>query len=277
MRQRSEGTGERTTVKDKTVYDQAFFDKSLQDTRSSAAAVVPLLVGILRPSSVLDVGCGIGTWSAEFLRAGVPDVIGVDGSYIDRAALAMPPERFVAADLIRPLDLGRRFDLVVSLEVAEHLPESAARTFVGSLTRHGPMVIFSAAIPGQGGTHHINEQWPEYWVELFEAQGFRCLDPIRRELWSDSRVQVCYRQNMLVFAHRDHVLPGSWTGQAVAPTPDIGLVHPEVYQFFRDREDDWRRLSFWQALWIALHLPRLFARGVSLRVRRWLGGWGPIR
>jgi hypothetical protein len=77
---------------------------------------------------------------------------------------------------------------------------------------------------------------------------------------------------MLGFAHRDYTLPRSWNGQDAAPTPGIGLVHPEVYQFFRGRKNDWARLTFWQALRIAVHLPHLFARGFAFRLRRWFGG-----
>lgn len=254
----------------KTPYDETFFDQSLLETRSSAAVVVPLLVEMLQPHSVLDVGCGIGTWSAAFLHCGVQNVTGVDGGYIDHTALVLPVDRFIAADLTQPLNLGQRFDLVVSLEVAEHLPQSVARLFVSSLTRHAPVVVFSAAVPGQGGTHHINEQWPEYWAALFEADDFFCLDPIRRKIWNDSRVQHCYRQNILVFAHRDYTLP-EWANRDAAPTPSIGLVHPEMYQFFRDRENDWRRLTFWQAMPIAAHLPHIFARDAADKLRRIFG------
>jgi SAM-dependent methyltransferase len=255
-----------------TVYDKSFFDQLEPGVRSSASVVVPLLVEMFSPQSLVDVGSGVGMWAAEFLRAGVPDVIGLDGDYIDRSALEIPRDRFVPANLEEPLDLGREFDMVVSLEVAEHLPESSARTFIGSLTRLGPVVVFSAAIPGQGGTHHVNERWPEYWVELFREQGFRAHDPLRRTLWNDGRVAHCYRQNLLVFVRDGH--PVNWPRDAgdCSPNPAFGVVHPELYQFFRDREDDWSRMRTPGALRIALHLPHLIARGILFRLRRWRSG-----
>lgn len=143
-------------------YDKAFFDSQSDGAQASAAAVVPLVKRLLSPNSVLDVGCGPGTWVARWITEGVTDAIGVDGDYVDRSSLRIPAGQFVAADLEDPLHLGRTFDLVQSLEVAEHLDEVHADAFVASLARHGDTVLFSAALPGQGGAHHVNEQWPSY-------------------------------------------------------------------------------------------------------------------
>ena len=78
------------------------------------------------PRSVLDVGCGPGMWLAEWLRMGVREIAGVDGDYVPRSALAIPPDAFRAVDISQPFDLGRGFKLVVCLEVAEHVPEAHA-------------------------------------------------------------------------------------------------------------------------------------------------------
>ena len=126
--------------------------------------------------SVLDLGCGQGVWLASWVRLGAKDVQGIDGPYVDQERLHIPKERFQGRDLARPVDLGRHFDLVQSLEVAEHLPQSAAEQFVDSLVRHGPLVLFSAATPGQGGENHINEQPWEYWREKFAARGYEVFD-----------------------------------------------------------------------------------------------------
>src|SRR5204862_3532668 len=138
----------------------------------SARAVVPLVMELVRPASVLDVGCGLGTWLAAFAEAGVADFLGMDGDYVDRAKLKIPAERFRAADLTNPPSPGRTFDLAVCLEVAEHLPEKASPRLVELLATAAPVVLFSAALPGQGGTRHINEQWPAFWQRLFAARGF---------------------------------------------------------------------------------------------------------
>jgi SAM-dependent methyltransferase len=112
--------------------------------------------------SVVDFGCGSGVWLAAWQRLVVDDVIGVDGEQA-RSSLKISAERFLAADLRKPIRLGRRFDLAQSLEVAEHLPPQSASVFVETLTTHAPLILFSAAVPGQGGEHHVNEQPPEYW------------------------------------------------------------------------------------------------------------------
>lgn len=183
-------------------YTRGFYDAFSSGSRSSAQTVVPIvldLVGGVR--SVLDVGCGIGTWLSAFAEHGVGDLLGVDGEYVDRSQLLVPAEWFAAHDLSVPLALGRTFDLVTSLEVAEHLESSTAGTFVGSLCAHASeAVLFSAAAPGQGGRHHVNEQWPSYWVRLFSAHGFEPFDVVRPRIWDDQSVEWWYRQNTLLFA-----------------------------------------------------------------------------
>ncbi len=210
-----------------TVYTSAFFDELASGTRESARAVVPLVNELVRPSSVLDVGCGVGTWLSEWGSAGVSDVRGIDGDYVDRTALQLSSDKFTPIDLGRPFSLGRKFDLVQTLEVAEHLDESCADAFVDSLARHSETILFSAAIPGQGGTHHVNEQWPSYWAQKFEKAGYTAYDVIRPQIWTDPRVRVWYRQNILLFA-RGRAFGGEVSG--------LDLVHPEMWR------DPWQLL-----------------------------------
>jgi SAM-dependent methyltransferase len=203
------------------VYTRSFFDELARGTWESAQIVVPAVHELLRPTSVLDVGCGMGTWLAEWRRVGVSDLFGIDGGYVDQAALEVPSDRFASTDLREPFSLGRTFDLVQSLEVAEHLDEPCADAFVESLARHGDTILFSAAIPGQGGTHHVNEQWPSYWAEKFVQAGYTVYDVIRPKIWTDQRVAVWYRQNMLVFARGRTLEEGR---------PRLDLVHPDMWR-----------------------------------------------
>ena len=151
---------------------------------------------------MLDVGCGRGVWLATWQRHGASDVVGVDGPYIERSRLHIPPNLFLARDLAQPLALERRFDLVESLEVAEHIPEAMAEQFVDSLTRHGSLILFSAATPGQGGEHHINEQPPAYWQAKFNARGYELFDFLRPRLLANKDVYLWYRHNVFVYAHQ---------------------------------------------------------------------------
>ena len=215
-------------------YDRAFYERHRFGSGSSAEVVVPLVVEWVRPRSVVDVGCGMGRWLAAFRRHGVEDVLGVDGTPMPPDLLEIPPERFVVRDLARPLALDRTFDLAVCLEVAEHLPASAAATLVASLVALAPVVLFSAAVPGQNGVGHVNEDWPRAWAERFAATGFAWADPIRPRIWNDPGVEPWYAQNALLF-HRPGRFPAPAPWDAAGPASANGpawplpLVHPGVW------------------------------------------------
>jgi SAM-dependent methyltransferase len=218
-------------------YDDGFYDEIDHWSRASAAVVVPWLFTALRPRSVLDVGCGRGAWLAAFKSCGVTDVLGLDGDYVDRGSLHIDASEFRAVDLIAPPDLGRTFDVAVSLEVAEHLPPDSADSFVEFLTSAAPVVLFSGAIPGQGGVHHVNEQWPPYWAQRFAAAGYRAVDAVRPQFWNDDRVGYYFAQNIVLYAqpalasNLEANLGTGWSAD-VAPVP---LVHPKMFQALQEQ------------------------------------------
>jgi SAM-dependent methyltransferase len=213
-------------------YYTADYYRALQEgARRSAEVIVPLVLELVQPRSVIDVGCGVGTWLSVFKECDVADIWGVDGEHIERAMLEFPPERFLPFDLEHPFRVGRRFDLVVSLEVAEHLPASCAETFVESLALLGPVVLFSAAVPFQGGEHHVNGQWPEYWANLFRERDYVAIDCLRRRIWHNESVDWWYAQNVLLFAAREHVerQPLFRSAYELAGPSPLALVHPKLY------------------------------------------------
>lgn len=215
-----------------TAYNEKFYAMHEEGARVSARETIPVLFEFVRPTSVVDVGCGQGAWLAEFKAAGVAECLGIDGDYVDRAQLKIEPERFMARDLAEPLELDRRFDLAMCLEVAEHLPAQRAETLVGSLVRLAPVVLFSAAIPHQHGDGHVNEQWPDYWNEIFERHDYVVVDCLRRRLWSNVDIEAWYRQNLLLFVERARL--GDYPRlQAALDTagadPPLSFVHPGVY------------------------------------------------
>ena len=186
-----------------TTYDSQFWSRRATSAASSASACVPLLYELLRPNSVVDVGCGQGHWLAEFARLGVGDVLGVDGSYAaDEDRLLIPQSKFLDHDLSSPLSLHRQFSVALCLEVAEHLHAEAARQLVENLTTLAPCIVFSAAIPGQGGIGHVNEQWPWYWQEIFHDFEYVQLDIIRPLIWKNVAIAPWYRQNIFVYASK---------------------------------------------------------------------------
>lgn len=171
------------------IYTPAFFAEHHTTVTLSAWVVAPIVMEQLAPRSALDIGCGWGEWLDAL---GLEDVVGVD--------IAAEWEGVVRHDLTTPLDLGRTFDLVISLETAEHLPEEAADTYIASIARHAAdAVLFSAAVPGQEGLHHVNCQPHEYWHERFEQHGFAVTDPIRPLIANEWRVSPWYRSNTFVY------------------------------------------------------------------------------
>jgi SAM-dependent methyltransferase len=210
-------------------YDPRFYRALDATAEPSATAVVPLVLKWLSCRSVVDLGCGDGGWLAAFIEAGVCDVLGLDGPWVKREFLKITPDRFMGVDLSAPLRLNRRFDLALSVEVAEHLPAACAETFVDNLVTLSPVVLFSAAVPGQGGVHHVNEQWPDYWAEIFKKRGYRALDLLRPLIWSDASVAWWYRQNLLLFA-TERAITDNDALAAIADSPSgpLALVHPEL-------------------------------------------------
>lgn len=199
---------------------------NIHNTRA-AEIVVPHLLRMFPVKSVLDVGCGLGTWLAVFRGKGVLDLFGLDGSNVDRSMLQISEMQFKEWDLRKPFDLGRKFDLVLCLEVAEHLPESCSDEFVASLCKHSDRIVFSAAIPGQGGQHHVNEQWVGHWKLRFGQMGYHLVDAIRPLVWNDDKVDIWYRQNMFLYVKEGE------TTQFVN-TVQMAEIHPELWKLKTD-------------------------------------------
>lgn len=208
------------------------FYKALADTAApSARIILPMLLQHFRFASAVDIGCGDGGWLAALQHCGVADIQGVDGPWHSGQSLKIPAERFQRTHLDQPLKLGRQFDLAISLEVAEHLHAERAADFVAELTGLAPVVLFSAAIPGQGGLNHFNEQWPAYWAELFAQRGYAAIDLFRLAIWNDPQVAWWYKQNILLYVARDKLATVPALQAAVRePAEILPLIHPEPWQ-----------------------------------------------
>jgi SAM-dependent methyltransferase len=224
-------------------YDQKFIRYAAASSRYGASKAIPVVLSALDVGSVLDVGCAGGSWLSEWRRAGIADVFGVDGAYVDRADLEVEPERFMAADLAHPFDLGRMFDLVQSLEVAEHIDETASDIFVGNLVRHAArFILFSAAVPGQGGEYHVNEQPYDFWRKRFEENGFGAYDFVRPYIATDNRISFWYRYNIILFVRNEFAGDLS-TLVSATRIPDGKLVPDISSRWFKLRKHVVRSLS----------------------------------
>jgi SAM-dependent methyltransferase len=183
-------------------YDTTFYEYINKGSTRSANIVAPIVLQYFPIKSVIDFGCGQGAWLAVWKKLGVAEVVGVDGDYIDSNSLLINADEFTPKSLTEPVRLNQRFDLVESLEVAEHLPQKSAKDFVETLTMHGKLILFSAAVPGQAGENHINEQPYEYWRNLFRAQGYVLLDILRPVLKNNPDVEPWYKYNTFLYIEK---------------------------------------------------------------------------
>ena len=217
-------------------YDPKFMDYADRSSRYAATIIGKLLSDRLRIDSVLDVGCAKGTWLDVWRKAGVETVHGVDGAYVQQEQLHISSSEFSAWDLSKGLQLGRKFALVQSLEVAEHIPEEAASTFIDNLVQHSRgIILFSAAPPGQGGEFHINEQPYDYWRLKFEKLGFAAYDYIRPLIADDTSISFWYRYNLFLYIS-DEIAPGLPISIRDTRVPAIARLNDVSPPMFRMRK-----------------------------------------
>lgn len=215
-------------------YSDQFYNVIRNGAQRSAAVVVPLVLNTLsqrRPRTVVDVGCGEGWWAAEFAARGCT-AVGMDGDYVRSKA---PNVTFRSCDLEQPLDRAERFDLAIALEVAEHLRPARAESFIADLCALAPVVLFSAAIPGQGGANHINEQPPTYWADIFERNGYRVTGALRWLIWENDDVENWYRQNLLLAVAAGGDLRFDDALFSAPGTKPLHVVHPVLFDAMRSR------------------------------------------
>lgn len=222
-----------------------------------------------RPSaSLLDVGCGTGTWMRAALDLGVGEVFGLDfvdfnghaGAALTDAARPVVDSALIRRhDLRKPFDLGRKFDVALCLEVGEHLADDCAPTFVESLCAHSDLIYFSAACPGQRGQHHVNCQWPAYWQGLLNRNGFACSDSIRWLIWDDRRIEPWYRQNIFT-ASKDAF--GAGNESRIRPA-----IHPDMVKYLglfdREQLEDAGMPFAWYAKALSMALVKKVLRRVG--------------
>lgn len=212
-------------------YSEKFYDDLKNTALPSAKVIVPMLLQMYPAKSVIDAGCGDASWLSVFKENGVERILGVDGDWVDVSQLHIPGECFQRRSLDRAVEVKDSFDLSMSLEVAEHLPPERAKGFVDELCALAPVVLFSAAVPEQGGHHHINEQWPSYWAEFFFENGYKLIDTLRLAVWNIEDVCWWYKQNLLVFANDDalEAHPSLKIAADNSPETPPALIHPTLF------------------------------------------------
>ena len=211
-------------------YNSKYYDWRVKSALSSAEVIVPYLIESFTPSSVTDVGSAEGAWLSVFAKNGVNIIQGFDGEWVKKEELLIPIEQFTMLDL-ETFEAPEEeiFDLAISLEVAEHLSESSADNFIKQLTKLSSRILFSAAIPGQGGLHHLNEQPPSYWAKKFKTYGFEQFDILRPHFWHDDRIEWWYRQNIFIYKKCIGIESEMQSLKNMESFFGAHLVHPQAF------------------------------------------------
>ena len=219
------------------IYGEWFYAGQKDGSAASAEQILPLVFDLVLPSSVVDVGCGTGAWLAVARNLGADSVLGIDGAWVPESMMSIPADHFLQWDLSRSLQQnGRRFDLALCMEVAECLGAEYADSLVADLCSLSDVILFSAAVPGQTGLDHHNEQWPSYWRSRFRQWGYELVDCMRSRLWSDDRVEPWYAQNTYLYVNADRLATDVRLRKAAAETGRMPLeaIHPRVLAMFSE-------------------------------------------
>ncbi len=203
-------------------YSKVFYAWQRAGSHNSARRILPIVFEAVRPRTLADVGCGVGAW-LDVARGLGAAAVGYEGAWVKSLPLVYPGLDIRAADLEQRLQPGERFDLAISMEVAEHLTPGRADSFVADLVALAPHVLFSAAVPGQGGNNHVNEQWQSWWAERFADHGYGPRDIVRPAVRSDRSVAYWYRQNTVLYS----------AGFPIGRSPDFDGMHPEHTAWYR--------------------------------------------
>ncbi len=209
-----------------SIYPSDFYTNRRASTAHAASRILSALPATLPRRAVADIGCGTGTWLAAALADGAMSAFGIEGNWVTPDQLDDPRIVFAPQDLEQRFT-GHRVDLAMSLEVAEHLTSARAETFVADLVALAPAVLFSAAIPGQGGVNHLNEQWQSYWAGYFAGHGYQPFDVIRPAIWADEQIPAWYKQNVVLYLDEATV---AQLGLAPTPAALLDRVHPLFWE-----------------------------------------------
>jgi len=214
------------------IYDSIFYKKVRSYSYIDGKIILPYILEWYDPKSVADIGCAEGTWLAiiKDLDDNI-EIAGFDGNYIDKNKLEIDYRNFTAVDLDYIRDVGRRFDLVISTEVAEHLRPESSEQFIELLTSASDNVLFSAAIPGQGGDNHINEKWQSYWEQMFVTRGFIPDYSVRDFFWNDTKITNWRRQNIMFYTRNPMKI-----NKPAGSIQLTDVIHPDFFEELRQSE-----------------------------------------
>lgn len=207
-------------------YTQEYYSRHYLGAYSSAKTILEHISKFLMPKSIVDFGCGTGVWLKVAKDVFNSQVLGIDLHDYNSLSMYINENEYCSHDLTGTVNLNRSFDLAISLEVAEHIDSQYADEFIKTICNHSSIVLFSAAIPMQGGTGHINEQPCTYWAEKFALLGYRAIDCIRPIIWNDDNVEIWYRNNTVLYVS-DFQSYGLLDNLYMSHYP-LDIIHPKM-------------------------------------------------
>jgi hypothetical protein len=217
----------------KKIYNKTFFDSQMSGSYKSATFYVKHLLKIFKPHSVADLGCGRGTWLKAFKENGVNKLLGLDGDWVKQEEMVDQTIEFKPTNLNEPLNkIDERFDLAISVEVAEHLKEEAAKTFIDNITALSDVIMFGAAYTKQGGDNHINEQPTTYWAKMFIDVNYMPYDIFRQTFWGNKEIESWYQQNTFIYVKHTSNVNKVLREAGYHPLSNIeymNCIHPNLY------------------------------------------------
>jgi SAM-dependent methyltransferase len=210
------------------VYDLRFFQETRDRSLVAARRILPLIRDLCSFDSIVDIGCGLGTWLLAAQELGAAEIKGIDIPCVPRELLVVDGQHIETLNLEKPIRLSKTYDVCLCLELAEHLSPGRADALVNELVDLAPVVVFSAAIPFQGGDGHKNEIWPEFWAQKFAAKRFLAWTGLREEIWNWSDIPWWYRQNIVIYV-KDAFWEKLLGKQIPCPPNRITAIHPECF------------------------------------------------
>jgi hypothetical protein len=214
----------------------------LEYNRSARENIIPIILNLFnrKIESVIDFGCGCGSWLEVCKQNEITNVLGLD-LFCPEEYLRIDKNEFVKHDISKEYNNENKYDLVISIETAEHIESEYKEVYINNLVKSGDIILFSAAIPGQWGIHHVNCNWLEYWVKMFNDRGFDCID-IRYKWWGNNyNIPPIYKQNVVLFVSKDYLKINKWLYNESVYMGSV--IHPGFYSTVVNyciNDDAWR-------------------------------------
>ena len=188
----------------KRIYNDTFYNNRNQDEvlGSTPTLIANYIIKTFHPASIIDFGCGTGIYLQAFADKGV-EILGIDASSSALNNFRPDKSKIIIKDITQPVNLGKKFSGAICFEVAEHIPKKFSKNLIENICRASDLIIFSAAPKGQGGIGHINEQRPEFWIELFNQAGLKYLKAETNELkdyLKNNQAIFWLTNNILIFS-----------------------------------------------------------------------------